>query len=273
MPRIACLLIATLAALYLACSPQPPDLNDPDEAAQHLIQLHLLAAEQTSQFLTLALREDGRDRDPGCAAAYRVFLDGTLALSSALQATPEGKIYRAMFQGIPLDSPEQQTLMLEYVRQHGHETVLGHVNQELALLDAGIAACSELPSTTKDDSGQGAAQILKMLQEYKANPLRAEHLFEGETMVVGGQITAIEEDLVAGAVTILPSDDPNKGHLPRVWLKSGVSLLFASNDARGWLIEKNIGDSIEAECYFRGFRDTGSMDGSLDLIECQQVPE
>ena len=270
---IRLILLLTATVLALACSPQPPDLNDPDEAAQHLIALDLLAAEQTSQFLTLALREDGRDRDPGCAASYRVFLDGTLALSKALQATPEGKIYRALFQGIPLDSPEQQTLMLEYVRQHGHETVLGHVNQELALLDAGIAACSELPSTTKGDSGQGAAQIQKMLQEYKANPLRAEHLFEGETMVVGGQITAIEEDLVGGSVVILEGEDPNKGHLPRVRLKSGVSLLFASNDARSWLIEKNVGDSIEAECYFRRYSGTGSMEGPLALIECQQVPE
>ena len=270
---IRLILLLTATVLALACSPQPPDLNDPNEAAQHLIQLHLLAAEQTSQFLTLADREDGRDRDPGCAAAYRVFLDGTLALSSALQATPEGKVYRAMFQGIPLDSPEQQTLMLEYVRQHGHETVLGHVNQELALLDAGIAACSELPSTTKGDSGQGASNVQKMLQEYKANPLRAEHLYEGETMVVGGQITAIEEDFVAGSVTILPGDDPNKGHLPRVWLQSKVSLLFASNDARSWLIERNVGDSIEAECYFRRYSGTGSMEGPLALIECQQVPE
>ena len=167
---IRLILLLTATVLALACSPQPPDLNDPNEAAQHLIDLHLLAAEKTSQFLTLADREDGRDRDPGCAASYRVFLDGTLALSKALQTTPQGKVYRAMFQGIPLDSPERQTLMLEYVRQHGHETVLGHVNQELALLDAGIAACSELPSTSRGDSGQGAAQRPENTKRVQGQP-------------------------------------------------------------------------------------------------------
>ena len=148
-------------------------------------------------------------------------------------------------------------------------------------------ACSALPDSAtperlnatvaspsaKGDSRQGAAQIQKMLKEYKANPLRAEYLYEGETVVVGGEITAIKEDMVGNSVTILPGDDPNKGYLPRVWLKSGVSLLFASNDARSWLIEKDSGDSIEAECHFRRYSGTGSMDGPLALIECQQVPE
>ena len=160
--------------------------------------------------------------------------------------------------------------------------VLG-VSAAVGLLVLAATGCGELPSSTvskeqnakptspsaKVASSEGVTNTQQMLQEYKANSLRAEHHYEGKTVVVGGKIRAIEEYSVRGSGVILPGDDPNKGQLPRVRLEGGVTLSFASNDARDWLIEKNVGDPIEAECYVNRF----DHNGLPILSECGAVPE
>ncbi|MYC28508.1 MAG: hypothetical protein F4X65_00245 [Chloroflexi bacterium] len=94
----------------------------------------------------------------------------------------------------------------------------------------------------------------------------------GQTMLVGGEIKAFDEHWLGVGVTILPGDDPNKGTLPQVWLKRKVSLIFVSNDARTWLHKMNVGDQIAVQCLFGRFS-PNSMEGPLELTECQQVPE
>ena len=134
-------------------------------------------------------------------------------------------------------------------------------------------SATEASPSPKSDSSRGSTNIREMLKEYEVNPLRAEHLYEGRTMVVGGKITAIEEYMVGGSVVILEGEDPNKGHLPRVQLESGVFLPFASNEARSWLFEKNVGDTIEAQCFVERFESSGSREGLPILSECKQAAE
>ena len=163
----------------------------------------------------------------------------------------------------------------------GLEVVVGVV-----LIALAATACSELQeavqadrqsdttaaSNAKSDTGQGAARIQQILQDYETNSLRAEDVYVGQTMLVGGEIKAFDEYWLGRGVTIQPGDDPNKGTLPQVWLEHKVSLIFASNDARTWLHKMSVGDQIAVQCLFGGFN-PHSMEGPLKLTECRQVPE
>ena len=139
-------------------------------------------------------------------------------------------------------------------------------------------ASSDRPDPTaatpsaKEGSGQGAAQIQQILQDYETNSLRAEDVYVGQTMLVGGEIKAFDEYWLGRGVTIQPGDDPNKGTLPQVWLENKVSLIFASNDARTWIHKMNVVDRIAVQCLFGGYN-PHSMEGPLMLTECRQVPE
>ena len=127
-------------------------------------------------------------------------------------------------------------------------------------------------SNSLTDSSQGADQIQHILQDYETNSLRAEDIYVGQTMLVGGEIKAFDEYWLGRGVSILPGEDPNKGTLPQVWLENKVSLIFASNEARTWLHKMNVGDRIAVQCLFGGY-DPHSMEGPLTLTECQQVLE
>ena len=155
------------------------------------------------------------------------------------------------------------------------------------LMALAATACSELPdsvrshlpgatattSSVQSESGEGAANIQKMIREYEAHRLRAKPLYENKTILVGGEITSFEQHIVGGSRSITPRDDPNKGTLPRVWLKSRVSLTFASNDSLDWLIAKNAGDQIEAECRVFSLQPGTIGHGLLRLDKCERVPE
>lgn len=102
----------------------------------------------------------------------------------------------------------------------------------------------------------GCSNVQEMLDEYEANPLRAEQRYRGRTMVVGGKIEAIKEDWA------VPPQ-------PVVRLKNKVTLSFA-NRARSWLLGKRVGDTIEAQCLIVGFQrySLGGRDGAPILEQC-----
>ena len=134
----------------------------------------------------------------------------------------------------------------------------------------------EDPASLVSDSGSGlenpfrgsnpgctsCSNIQEMMDEYDANPLRAERNYKGRTIVVGGKIKTIEEDFAV----------PPR---PLVRLRNDVSLLFSWEGDHSWLLEKNVGDSIEAQCLVEGFRGPASLGptGTPRLSECGRVPE
>ncbi len=136
---------------------------------------------------------------------------------------------------------------------------------------------SDDSQTAKDDSATGSglgglfsftgtrcigcSNIQEMLDEYEANPLRAERRYRGRTMVVGGKIEAIRDNWA------VPPQ-------PEVRLKSEVSLTFVSR-ARGWVSEKSVGDTIEAQCLVDGFLrfSLGGRDGVPILEDCEPPEE
>lgn len=133
--------VAILVVAVTACSNPPPDPNDPAVAAQRLIDLDLQAYEKLVQFHDLAISKKGMDRSSECAEAFYAHLDGSAELSNAFKQTPEGQAYRETFQGVRLDDPDQVELMQAYITEHGYEMREQHLTQEIALFDAGIAAC------------------------------------------------------------------------------------------------------------------------------------
>ena len=119
----------------------------------------------------------------------------------------------------------------------------------------------ENPFRGSNSGCTGCSNIQKIMDEYDANPLRAERNYKGRTMVVGGKIKTIEEDFAV----------PPR---PLVRLRNDVSLLFSWEGDHSWLLEKNIGDSIEAQCLVEGFWGPYRLgSGTPRLAECGQVPE
>ena len=74
----------------------------------------------------------------------------------------------------------------------------------------------------------GCSNIQEMMDEYDANPLRAERNYKGRTMVVGGKIKTIEEDFAV----------PPR---PLVRLRNDVSLPFSWEGDHSWLLERTLG--------------------------------
>ena len=112
----------------------------------------------------------------------------------------------------------------------------------------------ENPLRSSNSGCTGCSSIQEMMDEYDANPLRAESRYKGRTMVVGGKIQSISGGIGAPLL---------------VRLKNDTVLDFDKKQDTGWLLAKNIGDDIEAQCRVVGFH----WKGHPNLSDCGQVPE
>ena len=103
-------------------------------------------------------------------------------------------------------------------------------------------------------SCEGCANVEAMKKEYEANSLRAENQYRGRTIVVGGKVKSISGGIGAPLLARL---------------ENGVVLDFVKKESAGWLMQQNIGDTIEAECRVVLFW----WDGTPTLDDCRPVPE
>ena len=138
----------------------------------------------------------------------------------------------------------------------------------VGLLVLASMACSHLPDSAtperqgtaaaspsvKSDPGRGSANIKEMMIEYQANSLRAEKNYRGRTVRMGGKIQSISGGIGAPLLARLEND---------------VVLDFDEKASSSWLLAKNAGDDIEAQCRVIGFH----WKGYPKLSDCGQVPE
>ena len=136
-----------------------------------------------------------------------------------------------------------------------------------------LAGCTNLPSSPDDtapsgttpesanlqvapvdsDDCPGCDSVRKIIDEYRINPIRAQDTYTGERVRIGGRIKSLDERKWPS------SAGREAGRSISVALENGIRFGFedskysstradAFHDWRDWLLLKNIGDVIEAEC-------------------------
>lgn len=130
-------IITLLALTLMACSHQ-----DPEVVAQRLVDSNLSAFAKLERLFDLAIDQGKKGQSEACANAYSTYLNGNIELFDEFKQTPEGEAYWDIFDGIPLDDERKLPLMVEYVSEQDHEVLESYIQRRIALLDAGISACS-----------------------------------------------------------------------------------------------------------------------------------
>ena len=99
---------------------------------------------------------------------------------------------------------------------------------------------------------EGCSNVEAMKKEYEANPLRAESQYRGRTVVVGGKIKSISGGIGAPLLARL---------------ENGAVLDFDKKESSGWLMQQNVGDTVEAQCRVGVY----GWEGIPSLSECREV--
>ena len=136
----------------------------------------------------------------------------------------------------------------------------------------------EAPDASDDCSR--CDSVSKIIDEYGVNPIRAQDTYTGERIRIRGKIKSLDERKWSSSPGL------EAGRSISVALDNGIGFGFQNMDSRtgddaawydwrNWLLSKNVGDEIEAECTIKMLasaeRHPDRVPGTPIINDCNRV--